>query len=296
MNKKYIIYKITNLINNKIYIGKHETFDINDDYMGSGKLIVAAIKKHGKDSFKKEILYVCDTYDEATEKEKNIVNIDFINDESSYNLRLGGDGGNTHLLKTKNEIDEIYKKANISKIKNNTLKDSAETKLKKSHSAKQRVKNNPNTLPNNKNRIHSGKALENIQNAAKKRAGKLIWINNGLTETKHRKDQKIPEGFVAGRICGMFKGKKHSLNSKAKISNKIFGDICYNNGITNLKIKQGDAIPDGFKKGMIQNHQKFIWINNGEIEKKFFHEKESHIPDGWYKGRVYKTRCKKIKK
>jgi hypothetical protein len=37
MEKKYIIYKITNKINNKFYIGKHETFDINDNYMASFK-------------------------------------------------------------------------------------------------------------------------------------------------------------------------------------------------------------------------------------------------------------------
>ena len=105
-------------------------------------------------------------------KEKEIVNINFINDELSYNLRIGGDGGNTIILKTKSEIEEIYKKANLSKIKNNTQKDSAETRLKKSHSSKQRIKNNPNTLPCNKNRVHVGIALENIQNAAKKRVGK----------------------------------------------------------------------------------------------------------------------------
>jgi hypothetical protein len=42
----YIIYKITNKINGKIYIGKHQTKDVQDSYMGSGKRLRYAIKKY----------------------------------------------------------------------------------------------------------------------------------------------------------------------------------------------------------------------------------------------------------
>lgn len=50
----YLIYKITNNINQKQYIGMHCTNDINDNYMGSGKFIKLAIKKYGIKSFKKK--------------------------------------------------------------------------------------------------------------------------------------------------------------------------------------------------------------------------------------------------
>ena len=85
----YLIYKITNKINHKYYIGMHKTNNINDGYMGSGKLIKAAIKKYGLESFIKEILFIFDNESDMKEKEKELVIIS----EQTYNLCPGGHGG-----------------------------------------------------------------------------------------------------------------------------------------------------------------------------------------------------------
>ena len=52
----YTIYKITNNVNGKYYIGKHQTMDLNDGYMGSGKRIKLAIDKYGIESFIRNVV------------------------------------------------------------------------------------------------------------------------------------------------------------------------------------------------------------------------------------------------
>ena len=55
--KQHYIYLTTNTINGMKYIGKHYG-ELDDSYLGSGKLIKQAILKYGKDHFIKSILYI----------------------------------------------------------------------------------------------------------------------------------------------------------------------------------------------------------------------------------------------
>ena len=112
---KYIIYKITNLVNGYIYIGQHGTNDINDDYMGSGVALEKAFKEFGRCNFKKDILYIFDTRLEADLKEKEIVNQDFINRVDTYNKNLGGVSNLNTVQHTKESL-EIQRKT-FKKIK-----------------------------------------------------------------------------------------------------------------------------------------------------------------------------------
>ncbi len=96
----YLVYKVTNLTNNKIYIGCHQTININDGYMGSGKLIKRAIKKYGLINFKKEILKMFNNVTDMFEYEKQLVNENYLNDGLVYNLTLGGNGGWSYINTT----------------------------------------------------------------------------------------------------------------------------------------------------------------------------------------------------
>jgi hypothetical protein len=89
----YTIYQITNELNGKIYIGKHQTTNLNDRYYGSGKFIRSAMKKYGKENFTKEILFVFDTEEEMNTKEKELITEEFVSRKDTYNAGIGGEGG-----------------------------------------------------------------------------------------------------------------------------------------------------------------------------------------------------------
>ena len=91
--KYYYVYKIINLLNNKIYIGCHQTIDLNDGYMGSGKYILRAFNKYGIENFTKEILQFYPDQKSMFEAEARIVNREFIKRNDNYNLSEGGRGG-----------------------------------------------------------------------------------------------------------------------------------------------------------------------------------------------------------
>ena len=96
--KYYIVYKTTNLKNNKFYIGVHaqnedpQTFD---GYLGSGDVIKQAIRKYGRSSFQRETLAWYDNYQDAYDHEAKLVTEEFLVENKGliYNQRPGGSGG-----------------------------------------------------------------------------------------------------------------------------------------------------------------------------------------------------------
>lgn len=101
------IYKITNLINNKIYIGKDTTSDPN--YFGSGLLINRAFEKYGKQNFIKEIIDETDDYEELSEKEIYwIEKYNSTDRKLGYNISKGGDGGD--VFRNHPDLDLIRQK------------------------------------------------------------------------------------------------------------------------------------------------------------------------------------------
>jgi len=83
------IYKTTNLINGIIYVGQNK--NNNKYYLGSGDKIRAAIKKYGKENFKKEILEECKNLETLNEREIYWIDKLKATDKSiGYNIDPGG--------------------------------------------------------------------------------------------------------------------------------------------------------------------------------------------------------------
>lgn len=112
-----IIYKTTNLINGKIYVGKH-TQDlcptIFDGYLGSGVIIKSAIRKYGKKNFERITLESFSTEEESYEKEEYwISKLKSRDPKIGYNIFPGGWGFTSETAKEINsrpEIIELHRK------------------------------------------------------------------------------------------------------------------------------------------------------------------------------------------
>ena len=179
----YIVYQTTNLISGKKYIGSHSCHSFDDAYFGSGKTLVADIKKLGKKSFKKEIIAICDDFESMRNLEKSLVDKFWVNSEDTYNLRIGGCGSKSaekHQNFGKNLSDLTKQKISIAKTGK---------KLDELHAQKVR-----------KARLGKIGISEESRNKYRLSASNRRWINNGIVNKAIPKDKELPEGFIFGKL------------------------------------------------------------------------------------------------
>ena len=102
---KYIVYLTKNLVNDKIYIGVHGTENPYkfDGYLGNGvytnspktyqcrkTAFQCAVAKYGIKNFKRTVLKIFDTLEDALDLEAWLVTKDFIERTDVYNTTIGG--------------------------------------------------------------------------------------------------------------------------------------------------------------------------------------------------------------
>ena len=92
--KKYhYIYKTTCKVTGKFYVGMHSTDNLDDGYLGSGKILGYSRRKYGDESHEKVIIEFLPSREDLKAREKEIINEELLADPLNINLKYGGDGG-----------------------------------------------------------------------------------------------------------------------------------------------------------------------------------------------------------
>lgn len=207
---KYLLYEIKNNIDGKIYVGVHKTKVLDDGYMGSGKVIKRAIEKHGIENFTKTILETFESQEEMFAREKELITEEFLAREDTYNLRRGGLGGWDYLNdknKFNNQTHTIEHMTMMNRFAYAKYPDG--TFRGKSHSAESRLKmsekatGQQNFLGKSHSeitkKVMSEIAKQRLLDPTKNSQFGTMWITNGVSNKKIKKQEIIPFGWYKGR-------------------------------------------------------------------------------------------------
>lgn len=217
----YLLYEITNLVNGKNYIGQHTTENVDDGYMGSGMAIMRAVKKYGKENFKKEILLYAKNEVALNFFERSLVTPEFCALDSNYNLREGGGHGGRHSQETINKVLATKRAWSPERKAAFTAKRSAALKGIKKGPRSPETRAKIAAALKGKNKSPETKAKLSQARKGKKGAPRTPeWLAK-IQETKRRngtnKGRKLSPEHKA-KISAAQKGKKISLETRAKMS------------------------------------------------------------------------------
>jgi hypothetical protein len=209
----YYLYEIRNNLNGKIYVGVHKTKNMNDGYMGSGKVIQSAIKKYGIENFTKTILEVFESSEEMFAREKEVVTEEYLARDDVYNLRRGGHGGWDYI----NREGLNYKGYNSVRDRNTAI-----SPFKLGHEfGKLGGLSTKKQHPTHSSDIAKRGHLEG-------------WFGFNINHTKE----------TIEKMSGPREASKGEKNSQ-------FGTMWITNEVESIKIKKIDSIPEGWRKGRI---------------------------------------------
>lgn len=202
----YTIYKTTNLVNGKYYIGKHKTKNLDDGYIGSGKLLKRAVLKYGIDNFHKEILHIC-----KNEKHMNLLETILVvpDPEVNYNLCEGGKGGwsfiNRNNLNKGIRFSDKKQKSFAGKMggairskQENCIQHLINCAYRKLGHGTFKYKKHTKETKQHLSQVHKGKHKGELNSQFG-----TCWITNGIENRKIKKEEIsfwMKSGYTKGRI------------------------------------------------------------------------------------------------
>lgn len=221
-----IVYKITNLLSGKIYVGQTvRTLEkrIDQHKRRTESAISQAIKKYGWENFSAEVLEECETQEQLDEREIFwIAKLDCISPKG-YNLNEGGSGGRTPMAETRKKqsesakrrfqnLDEHLKMSTAQRIR---FADPAEhEKLSK---AQKKYFSNPEARKKMSESKKNPSAVARINMSA---AQKRRWDNEKARAKKSAETKKYFEEHPEAKeyLAELNRGKKQSAETRAKMS------------------------------------------------------------------------------
>ena len=289
-NKIHYFYKITNTINGHFYYGIHSTYDIDDNYMGSGTRLRRAYKKYGIENFTKEILKFFNTREECAEYEAEVVTEALVLDNNCYNISCGGETFNT--LSSISVIDKDGNKfrcaCNDEKWLNGEYTTATVGMLPvidihtnehkhiscdEYHANKERYKTfEHGVYVRYKDDSNEDYFIIPVSEYAKNkdmyinRDGNKVLVKDSSNKC-YRVDKNDPR-YLNGELVNIWKGRKHSDETKRKIAEHF----------KKLNIHKGNDNPMACR----------CWVYNDDLcENKCIlkSELDNYLTNGWNKGR-----------
>ena len=246
------IYKTTNLMNGRIYIGKRKgKFDIK--YFGSGRYILNALNKYGKENFKVEVIEWCEDLNDQNQKEIYWISYYRGLEVPMYNISNGGDGGDVYSKLS--DSDKVKWRANNNFCQGITANRTKEEKHKIALKIwKTRRENGTDRLTDGQKEyqreVHLG---QKVSDETRKKISNTLKKNPPMLGKHHTKETKIKIGLkirnmmVSDEIkakmskvqkeramqkdyINPFKGKHHTEETRMKIAEYNRLGICGNKG------------------------------------------------------------------
>lgn len=292
------IYKITNTINGKCYIGKAVNVEVRLRQHKTGYHsnihLQSSIKKYGIDKFKFELLEEC-TRDKLSERERYWIKYYNSFGSGGYNLTEGGDGGNFKYY-TYEQRSKMLKGHKVSDETRRKISESHKGRKMSEESKKRMSESHKGIKPWNTGIKLEGLALESVRSGQRNRRERELRedihyhhteeTKNKISESRkgmkftdeHRKH--ISEAVIKRDLNGSrnpFYGRKHSEETRKIMSDKA-------------KARRRNSCSDETKIKLRNSASGRKCINNGEIIKVVKQcDLDKYLSDGWVLGRKIRS-------
>jgi group I intron endonuclease len=274
----HYIYKITNKINNKIYIGQTVQLQkrwyqhkLNSKKEIPTSAISCAIKKYGVDNFEFEAVACCMGYDAANDAEEQIIK-DYdclVQNEKGYNIALGGYNAPKSELwkqsvkKWRNSLSEEEKNAIRDKISDATKKQIKE----RGHPAEgnkwtedQKKKMSEWRSSINKDDIYTPEVRKKMSESHKGKPQPRELVEKRMASVRIKLDKKMAERYQDKSIKCHAEGCEISGRNKYSIVNgirycKLHGSRLKRNGHLEIKPKLPVQVTEETRKKISMNRK-----------------------------------------